>query len=141
MNISQTNYLSIGEQWIGQISLSSNVLSLAFFNAVINSELQHSPPRQYPWHLNFLKLVCSSSMSTYVYDWQQHKHKYTCIYISNNLHCVLPKHDFYIKILRGYWFGGKAKHFWFYDVDSQSVIKNLNPGSIFMPQISGSIRV
>ena len=41
------------EQQIEQISLSSNVLSLVFPYTVVNSELQHSPPRQYPWHLNF----------------------------------------------------------------------------------------
>ena len=41
------------EQQIAQISLSNNVLSLVFNDTLINSELQHSPPRQYPWHLNF----------------------------------------------------------------------------------------
>ena len=36
-------------------------------------------------------------MSTYVYDKQQLKRKYTGIYISNDLHCVIPK---MISILR-----------------------------------------
>ena len=53
-------------------------------------------------------------MSTYEQDKQYLKQKYMCIHISKNLHCVI----LYIKIIRGYWFGGEAKHFGFYDMES-----------------------
>ena len=63
---------------------------------------------------------------------------YTCIYVTNNLHCVIPK---MVSIWRLYEDIGLVVRQNTFDSMIWTVIKNLNPGSIFMPQISGSIAV